>query len=68
MTKPQCKRTRFHDGEGLFLDAGARAHDCRSVEVELIERAGLEVDQRDGGLVGRDGHEHRWAQLTGAVD
>lgn len=60
--------TGVHDGDGLLRDGGAGALDGLGAQVELVEHAGVQVVQGDGGLVGREGLGEQRAQNAGAVD
>lgn len=44
--------TCFHDREALLRDGGARPFDCLCAQVKLVEHAGVQVAQGNGGLVG----------------
>lgn len=60
--------TFVHDSDSLLSNAGPCSLGSFGTEIELVACAVLEVEQCDGGIVGRQGQLLHRAQLIGVID
>jgi len=63
-----CWLTFIDDGDGFLRNDQACSPDCFCIQIKLVARAVLEVQQSDWGLIGGQRQLLHWAQLIGVID